>query len=121
MIRRSGRGSSGERREGWDALKIVCKTYGGIGCVVDARVPVASKEEIAPDWRRFGSFERDFGWTEKKNMVPKSQNHKIEELQMGALWLQEIGALGIGPSKTNWDFMYWYSAKNPVPAIGWLG
>jgi hypothetical protein len=46
---------------------------------------------------------------------------RIPEIQLGALRLPQIGALAIGPSKTNWDFMDWYSKKNPVPVIGWLG
>ena len=46
---------------------------------------------------------------------------RIPEIQLGALRLRQIGALAIGPSKTNWDFMDWYSKKNAVPVIGWLG
>lgn len=46
---------------------------------------------------------------------------RIPELTAGALQLRDVGALAIGPSKTNWDFIAWYSAKNPQPVIGWLG
>jgi hypothetical protein len=46
---------------------------------------------------------------------------RIPEIRLGGLHLQEIGALAIGPSNANWDFMDWYSRKNPVPTIGWLG
>lgn len=46
---------------------------------------------------------------------------RLGEMQLGALKLKQIGALAIGPSKTNWDFMDWYSQKSPVPVIGWLG
>ena len=40
---------------------------------------------------------------------------------VGGLKLKQIGAFAIGPSKTNWDFVQWYSQKNPGPVIGWLG
>lgn len=46
---------------------------------------------------------------------------RISEIKLGSLHLQQIGALAIGPSSTNWDFIDWYSQKNPVPVIGWLG
>lgn len=46
---------------------------------------------------------------------------RIPEIKLGSLSLQQVGALAIGPSITNWDFMDWYSEKNPVPVIGWLG
>lgn len=46
---------------------------------------------------------------------------RLGGMQLGALKLKQIGALAIGPSKTNWDFMEWYSQKNPGPVIGWLG
>jgi hypothetical protein len=37
------------------------------------------------------------------------------------LRLQQFGALAIGSNTTKEDFMDWYSKKNPVPVIGWLG
>ena len=46
---------------------------------------------------------------------------RLGEMQLGALKLKQIGALAIGPSKTNWDFVQWYSQKNLGPVIGWLG
>jgi len=46
---------------------------------------------------------------------------RIPEIKLGSLFLRQIGALAIGPSSTNWDFIDWYSQKNPVPVIGWLG
>lgn len=45
----------------------------------------------------------------------------IPEIRAAGLQLHQIGALAIGPSKTNWDFIEWYSQKNPGPVIGWLG
>jgi hypothetical protein len=35
--------------------------------------------------------------------------------------VQQIGALAIGASNTNWDFIDWYSEKSPVSVIGWIG
>ena len=46
---------------------------------------------------------------------------RIPEAQLGGLRLREVGALAIGPSNKNWDFIDWYSQKNAVPVIGWLG
>jgi hypothetical protein len=46
---------------------------------------------------------------------------RIPEIKLGSLFLQQIGALAIGPSRTNWDFIDWYSEKNPGSVIGWLG
>ncbi len=46
---------------------------------------------------------------------------RIPEIKLGPLPLRQIGALAIGPSSSNWDFIDWYSQKNPVPVIGWLG
>ena len=46
---------------------------------------------------------------------------RIPEVQLGPLRLREVGALAIGPSNKNWDFIDWYSKKNAVPVIGWLG
>lgn len=46
---------------------------------------------------------------------------RIPEINLGELKLRQIGALAIGRDKKNWDFMDWYSEKNPAPVIGWLG
>jgi hypothetical protein len=46
---------------------------------------------------------------------------RIPEMQLGPMRVRRIGALAIGPSTTSWDFMEWYSQKNPEPVIGWLG
>lgn len=46
---------------------------------------------------------------------------RLGELELGTAKLKQIGALAIGPSKTSWDFIDWYSQKNPGPVIGWLG
>lgn len=46
---------------------------------------------------------------------------RVPEILAGKLQFRQVGALAISPSKTNWDFIAWYSAKNPQPVIGWLG
>jgi hypothetical protein len=46
---------------------------------------------------------------------------RIPEITLGSLHLKQVGALAIGPGKTSWDFIDWYSQKNALPVIGWLG
>jgi hypothetical protein len=46
---------------------------------------------------------------------------RIPEARLESLRLRQIGALAIGSNTTKEDFMDWYSKKNPVPVIGWLG
>jgi hypothetical protein len=46
---------------------------------------------------------------------------RIPEIELGRLRIQDVGALAISRDKSGNDFMDWYSAKNAVPVIGWLG
>ena len=46
---------------------------------------------------------------------------RIPEIKLGSVRMQEVGALAIAPDNSGHDFMDWYSAKNAVPVIGWLG
>jgi hypothetical protein len=46
---------------------------------------------------------------------------RIPEIRIGSMALRHVGALAIGSSKSNWNFIDWYSQKNAVPVIGWLG
>jgi hypothetical protein len=49
---------------------------------------------------------------------------RIPEVKVGDLVLQKVGALGAGPGKgfsAGLNFFDWYSTKNPVPVIGWIG
>jgi hypothetical protein len=46
---------------------------------------------------------------------------RIPKINLSSLRLREVGALAIGPSNTNGDLIDWYSMKNPVPVVGWLG
>lgn len=46
---------------------------------------------------------------------------RIPEIMLGTLRVQRAGVLAIGPDDQGHDFMDWYSTKNPLPVIGWLG
>jgi hypothetical protein len=49
---------------------------------------------------------------------------RLPEVRIGPLALKDVGALGAGPSEgpiANVDLFDWYSTKNAVPVIGWLG
>lgn len=46
---------------------------------------------------------------------------RIPVMEIGPLSVQSVGALAISPDNHGHDFMDWYSKKNAVPVIGWLG
>ncbi len=46
---------------------------------------------------------------------------RIPEITLGSLNVQQVGALAIAPDAAGHDFMDWYSTKNALPVIGWLG
>jgi hypothetical protein len=46
---------------------------------------------------------------------------RIPEIKLGTLLVEDVGSLAISPDDQGHDFMDWYSAKNAVPVIGWLG
>jgi hypothetical protein len=46
---------------------------------------------------------------------------RIPEIKLGSLRVGHVGALAIGPDNHGHDFMDWYSGKNALPVIGWLG
>jgi hypothetical protein len=78
--------------------------------------------EVHPDWQR------GVGAVGPSNMRMADDGIeaagvvvRIPEIRLGSLILQQIGALAIGSSNTNWDFIDWYSQKNPGSVIGWLG
>jgi len=52
---------------------------------------------------------------------PAGEVLRIAKIDVGALRMTQVGALAIGLDSNNRDFMDWYSAKNAVPVIGWLG
>jgi hypothetical protein len=46
---------------------------------------------------------------------------RIPEIKLGSLLVEQVGALAIAPDNRGHDFMDWYSTKNAVPVVGWLG
>lgn len=46
---------------------------------------------------------------------------RIPEITLGSLRVQHAGVLAIGLDDQGHDFMDWYSTKNALPVIGWLG
>lgn len=46
---------------------------------------------------------------------------RIPEIQLGPLSVRQAGALAIGPDSEGHAFMDWYSTKNALPVVGWLG
>jgi hypothetical protein len=46
---------------------------------------------------------------------------RIPQMNLGSMRVEQVGALAIGPDNQGHDFMDWYSMKNAVPVIGWLG
>jgi hypothetical protein len=46
---------------------------------------------------------------------------RVPKIKLGSFELRRVGLLAIGPSTSNWDFIDWYSQKNAVAVIGWLG
>jgi hypothetical protein len=49
---------------------------------------------------------------------------RIPEMSIGALTLHDVGVLAAGPGRPitgDLDLFDWYSQKNPVPVIGWIG
>ena len=46
---------------------------------------------------------------------------RIAEIKLGSMSIRQVGALAIAPDDHGHDFMDWYSTKNAVPVIGWLG
>lgn len=48
---------------------------------------------------------------------------RIPEINLGQLTLTQVGTLGAGPGEgpNHQDLFDWYSTKNAVPVIGWIG
>jgi hypothetical protein len=49
---------------------------------------------------------------------------RVPKIELGALDLRDVGALGVGPGKGDGgssNLFDWYSTKNALPVIGWLG
>ncbi len=98
------------------------------------------REDIAQQWvKAHPEWKRGRGAVGEANMQTQSGGAeanatvlRIREIRLGALRLEQIGALGIAPqappfppvpgeSAVQGNFFDWYSKKAPEPVIGWLG
>jgi hypothetical protein len=87
------------------------------------------KKSVAQDWLgQHPNWERGTGAVGASNMRMADDGIeasgtllRVPAIELGSLHLREIGALAIGPSSKDGDFMDWYSRKTPGPVIGWLG
>lgn len=78
-----------------------------------------------PDW------ERGTGAVGPSNMMMSGDSTetagtllRIPAMSLGPLHLRSVGALAVGPGHLipgNIDLLDWYSRKNPVPVVGWIG
>jgi len=46
---------------------------------------------------------------------------RVSEMKLGTMILSQVGALAVGPRNSHEDMTGWYSKKNVMPVIGWLG
>jgi hypothetical protein len=98
------------------------------------------REGVAQQWlKAHPEWKRGRGAVGEANMQTRSDGAeanatvlRIPEIRIGALRLEQIGALGIAPqappfppvpeeSAAQGDFFDWYSKKASEPVIGWLG
>ena len=87
------------------------------------------KKSVAQEWlAQHPNWERGTGAVGASNMRMADDGIeaggtllRVPAIELGSLHLHEIGALAIGPSSKDGDFIDWYSRKNPGPVIGWLG
>jgi hypothetical protein len=76
-------------------------------------------------------WERGVGAVGASNMMMSGDGAEIDgillripEISVGSLALRQVGALGAGLSRGfpgNLELFEWYSTKNALPVIGWLG
>jgi hypothetical protein len=87
------------------------------------------KKSVAQEWLdQHPNWERGTGAVGASNMRMADDGIeaggtllRVPAIELGSLHLHDIGALAIGPSSKDGDFIDWYSRKNPVPVIGWFG
>ncbi len=90
------------------------------------------RQSTTEDWlTTHPGWERGLGAVGTSNMMMSGDGAEIDgillripEISVGSLRLRQVGALGAGPSNGfagNLDLFEWYSTKNAVPVIGWLG
>ena len=78
--------------------------------------------KVHPDWQRgIGAVGPSNMRMADDGIESRGILLRIPQVTLGSLRVRQIGALAIGPSDTNWDFMDWYSQKNPVAVVGWVG
>ena len=75
-----------------------------------------------PDWQRgIGAVGPSNMRMEDDGIETAGVLLRIPEMKIGPLSVESVGALAISPDNHGHDFMDWYSMKNAVPVIGWLG
>ena len=90
------------------------------------------RQDAASQWlRRHPDWERGVGAVGTANMMLRGEQPeregiliRIPELSIGAIRLTQVGALAVTGGRgmdTSLALMDWYSKKNPVPVLGWLG
>ena len=90
------------------------------------------RQTVAKEWvAAHPEWERGVGAVGPSNMMMSGDTTETEgtlvripEIAIGAVSLRDVGALAAGPTHLipgYADFFDWYSEKNPVPVIGWIG
>jgi hypothetical protein len=87
------------------------------------------RKSVAGDWfSRHSNWRRGVGAVGPSNMRMADDGIesagsllRVTEVRLGSMQLQDVGALAIGTDNVGHDLMDWYSKKNALPVIGWLG
>jgi hypothetical protein len=90
------------------------------------------RQSAAKDWlTSHPEWERGVGAVGASNMTMRGDSTemdgillRIPEISIGPLQLRQVGVLGAGPSNNfpgNLNLFDWYSKKNAIPVIGFLG
>jgi hypothetical protein len=90
------------------------------------------RQSTAKNWlEKHAEWERGVGAVGASNMMMSGDGTetsglllRIPQISLGSLILQDVGVLAAGSSRTfpgNLDLFDWYSTKNVVPVIGWIG
>lgn len=90
------------------------------------------RQNVAQVWLRSHlDWQRGTGAVGASNMMMSGDTTETEgvllripQVSLGSLELKDVGALAVGPGKLlpgNVDLFDWYSRKNAVAVIGWIG
>ena len=87
------------------------------------------RQAVAQQWfTRHPDWQRGIGAVGPSNMrmaddgiEPAAALIRIPAMKLGSLSVRQVGALAIAPDDHGHDFMDWYSTKNAISVIGWLG